>query len=664
MSYAGQTDVSAATTDAPESSENSETGRNDARGENPPAPDAGADAGSTKLSNRRSDSRTNRFGRLITFARGDGGQTKSRRTTSPRTTSRRTKSRRAIVEVVAAFVTSLIATIVTTWPAVLHLRDRIPGDSADPTLLSWALAWVGHALRTDPGMLWNSNIFWPLPNTFALSETLLGYAPLALLGSGPQDAVVRYNVLFLLVPALTAAAAYALVRQLGARASAACLAAVVCTWAPWRFAHIPHLHILSTAGMLFAFAMVARGNGYTLTGGFVRGNVRPLWIVLGWLVAGWQLTVSWTVGLPFAYSLAAVVVIAGVGWLIAGRPALPKRLWVSNVVGGLAFGVIGLLMAGPYLRVTEQYSGAIEKRASELPIYSAKLASFVAAPPESWLWGGATAGARAGLYDSVEMWLFPGAVVVVLAVVGLVLSRWSVRARVTMAVSAVVLTGLAMGTNFAGGAFYNALGFVLPGWSSSRTPGRLIGLVTVLLAILAAGAFSRILDLLRQRASSRRTSQGPARGRGWRPKWRLLAAGLATLLVPMLAFAEGVGPVHLAPVPAPPRAYVGATGPLLMLPSGAQYDPALMLWSTDGFPVLRNGYSGYVPHQVLVSLNQVRGFPNATTVRYLRGLGVRTVVVDLRTIKGTNWEKAPTRTTDGLPMKVTTFPDSIRYDLT
>ena len=74
----------------------------------------------------------------------------------------------------------------------------------------------GHALAHQPLHFFQSNQFWPLHDTLAFSDALVGYAPAGLFGSGPHAAVFRYDVLFLFAYALAFAGAY----LAGARARA------------------------------------------------------------------------------------------------------------------------------------------------------------------------------------------------------------------------------------------------------------------------------------------------------------------------------------------------------------------------------------------------------------------------------------------------------------
>ena len=102
------------------------------------------------------------------------------------------------------------------WPLPLHLGRDIAQDLGDPLVQAWQVAWDGHALTTQPLSLFQANMFWPLRDSLAFSDALVGYAPAGLIGDGTHAAVVRYDLLFLFAYAMAFAGAYA------ARAGARC----------------------------------------------------------------------------------------------------------------------------------------------------------------------------------------------------------------------------------------------------------------------------------------------------------------------------------------------------------------------------------------------------------------------------------------------------------
>jgi hypothetical protein len=507
----------------------------------------------------------------------------------------------------------LAATIlasVMTWPTLRHPIRAIPQDTYDPTLQAWQVAWAGHALLHDPLHLWSPNATYPEHLSLAFSDSLLGYAPTALLGSGPGAAVLRYNVLFVLTFALATSGMYALLRQLGSERAAAAVIAVAFAYAPWRFAHAGHLNILSTGAIPLALAMLARGHGYRLPSGRPstrgerpRADVRPGWALASWLTAAWQLTLGFGLGLPFAYLLAGLVLVVTLGWLRRGRPAVPTRLWTADLIGMAAFAGIVVAMGIPYLRVLAEHPDARWSTAW-LDLFSPPLRGFFVAGEHSWLWGSAQQGPRAGLGFAGEMELLPGFTLLALAGLGLVVSRWTIRTRAILLCGIAVSIWLALGTAApAGGRFgYLLLYRFAPGFDGSRTPGRLALWTILLLCVLAAGTLNALAS-------------------------RHLAGRLLLALSLVLVLAEGVDRTPHEEVPTAPVALAGRPGPVLVLPTGELDDLHVMLWSTEGFPTIVNGSSGYNPPSRNALRKSVETFPDARSVRMLRALGVRTVVV-------------------------------------
>ncbi|MEU8655636.1 hypothetical protein [Actinoplanes philippinensis] len=198
--------------------------------------------------------------------------------------------------------------VAMTWPALRYPMHTLPQDLGDPSRQAWQVSWIGHILITDPVRLWQANAYFPATDGLAFGDSLVGYALAGMIGTGPAAAILRYNVLFVLAHALLVIGAYALVRQLGARRTGAAVAAVAFAYAPWRLAQEGHLDIISAGGIPLALAMLARGHGYSLRHGFRPERRSGLWAIGGWIVAIWQLTLGFSLGVPFAYVLALLLI--------------------------------------------------------------------------------------------------------------------------------------------------------------------------------------------------------------------------------------------------------------------------------------------------------------------------------------------------------------------
>jgi hypothetical protein len=581
----------------------------------------------------------------------------------PRTGGRRLR------EVLYVGFGSLAIAAAMTWPALRHPTRTVPQDLNDPLYFVWQIAWTGHALVTHPGSMYTTNAFTSAPGNLAYTDTMIGYAPFASLVSGlvsgTRGALLTYNLLYVLAAALAFAGAYLLARVLGARVPGALVAAAGYGFAPWHLAHARHLNVISTGGIVLAFALIAYGHGWSFRPADERPALarRPGWIVAGWLVACWQLSLGFALGVPFAWTLMLVMGIAVLTWLGRGRPAVPRRVVLASGFGAAVFGLAGVLLALPFQHVVHQFPVA---RRTEHMVhqYSPPLHGLLTAPPESWWWGSAQSGWRAGMNAIPEQTLLPGLVLIVLALVGLGYSAWTVRHRILLA-AAVLLTGvLAAGTSAPdGGRWTYLLVFRhFPGFQAVRTPGRLILWCTLALALLAAGAVTKAAD----RAPIRRRVRAVGVRR---PQWSGPAAVL--LLVPaLLVLAEGVGPVEQRRVPPVPVALRSLPGLVLVLPTSQVRDYLVMTWSTDGWPELLNGGSGFEPPAQSKLRRVAQAFPTGDSVQLLRAQGVRTVLlVRSQAEDGTPWSRLarqPTQWLDAHPiagLQVSYRPDAVVYEL-
>jgi hypothetical protein len=515
-----------------------------------------------------------------------------------------------------ASLAGLALAAVMFWPCLAHPASTIPADVWDPTLQAWQMAWSGHILSTDPTQLWNSNTFYPEHYTFAFSDTLLGYFPAGMIGNGPTAALVRYNLMFVLIHALAFVGAYALLRQLGAGKLAAAVAGVAFGYAPWRWSQAGHMHVLSVGGMLLALAMLARGHGFSLRDGWRTDRARPGWALAGWLVAAWQISLGFGIGIPFAYLLGGVCVVALVTWLRRGRPALGRRLLTFDGIGLVVFGAVSAFMARPYFIVVDEHPYA-KRSLVDLDYLSPRPRSFFTSPGQDWLWGDLHDSARQAIEANAETTLLCGFTLYGLAFAGLFMSIWKVRTRLWLAAGVLVSLWLALGTHAPAGKH---VGYVLlykfaPGWNGIRTPGRLIIWTTILLGILAAGAVAALVERSQELADE--TNAG-----------RVRPLARVALLIPLALVAlEGVNRLDHPEVPKQPAAMRTVDGPMLVLPSDQTTDEMVMLWSTTRYQSIVNGGSGFAPDVQARLRGAAVNFPDAESVATLRAAGVKSVIV-------------------------------------
>jgi len=553
-------------------------------------------------------------------------------------TGRRLRDRMP-VEVGALGVLALALAVLMTWPAVAHPSRTIPGDFGDPLFFAWEISWYGHALLSQIGHPFDANAYWPLPHTGVFSDTLLGLAPFGIGVSDMGDALVRYNVAYVLASAFNFAGAYLFARQLGSGRIGALVAGAAFAFCPWRLSHAIHLNILVSGAIPLSIALLLRGNGIGRRGWFA-GPARPWLVVAAWALAAWQLSLGFAIGLPALYILLIVVAAGAAGWLRAGRPRLPRGLLVANLAGGAGFAAATLALGSVYMRVARDNPEVAEARSEKaLAFFSPPLRAFWAAPESSAVWGRLTGGARTGLAWPIEMCLFPGLVVVVVALVGLAVTTWRPRTRLLLLIGVAGTVVLALGTTFLGGAVtWLPARHLLPGIEALRTPGRFVMYTVLLLGLLAAGAVTRLAV------------------RAGRFRHVLLA-------VPLLVCAEGLPAVAHPEVPRPPAALSQVRGPMLTLPDEFGQDSLSLIWSAGRFYPVVNGAASFTPAMITEVLDVTRAFPEPYSIGYLRNMGVREVVVPRERAAGTAFQNAVERSVDGLEVERRDMGDSVLYIL-
>ncbi|GAB2588416.1 hypothetical protein Aab01nite_43150 [Paractinoplanes abujensis] len=562
-------------------------------------------------------------------------------------------------EWILVVVGGLALAVLLTWPTMKDPRHTVPGDIGDPALFAYQIAWGGHALLTDPAHLWDANTFYPEPHSLAFTDTVLGYMPFGMIGSGLDDAVLRYNILYVLLHALAFAGAYALTRQLGAHPLGAAVAGVAWAFAPWRLAHAGHMNVISTGGIALCLAMLARGHGWSLRRGHRPDRHKPGWALAGWLVGAWQISLGLAIGLAFAYVMIAVCLVAaalyGWAWWRRGRPVFGRRLLAADLIGGLIFGGATAYMGLAYLRVVDLNPQA-DRGLNWTEMYSAPWRGLFIAPDSSWLWGDRHAAVRADLFWPPEMALLPGVALIALAAAGVFFSVFRVRHRVLLLVGVAVAVLLALGANtpWHGDPGYLTLSKHLPGWNALRTSGRMMLWISLLMAVLAAGAIS---------ALALRARDAAPWGAGPLKRSKFFAARLALLIPLALVVVEGVNKTPHPELIRYPAAMAAAQEPILVLPSGGSLEMSIMLWTANDFPRIPNGIVTFEPASQQRIREVSKTFPDAPSIAALRAEGIRSVVVLPEWLPDTPWVGVPDRATDGLGITREVIDGHILYRL-
>ncbi|MGI8774142.1 MAG: hypothetical protein ACR2KQ_03850 [Actinomycetota bacterium] len=526
-------------------------------------------------------------------------------------------------EVAAAALLGVALALLMHWSFLPHLTTHMLQELRDPTLQAWQIAWDGYALVNQPLWFYDANIYYPLPRSLAFSDALIGYAPAGLIGSGPEAAILRYNVMFLFSYAFAFFGASLLARELGANRIASVLAGAAFAFAPFRLLHMRHLHVLSSGGIPLSLFLLVRG--------YRRKS--PRLILAGWAVAAWQVSLGFTLGLPLFYLLAVLGALALVMWARGRGFDLARPSLVASAIGITVFLAWSASQAMPYMKVLEDHPES-HRAVEHVAFFSPPPLGLVTAPSENYVWGRVTEGFRSKMSWAQEQALHPGLAVVSLALVGLAVPVFRKRLRIGLLAGVLLTWILCLGFGFAEGRFgYRWVYEYLPGWQGIRTPGRIFTLTSLGLALLAGGGATWLLEKVNRRGS-----------------WKTAIGGLLIGIVLL----EGAGTQERYEVPLPPPFVAEAGGPQFHPPSDDQHDSEYMLWSTDGFPEIVNGVSGFNPTLQSELRSYALHFPDEASVNALRAIGVRTVLLHRDRAAGTDWELIYERSLAGWPGITTT----------
>jgi hypothetical protein len=489
---------------------------------------------------------------------------------------------------VAAFIG---LTLAMTWPQVVHLSTHAR-DHHDVYFNMWRLAWIAHALTTSPNRLFDGNIFFPEPRALTYSDAILveGLIGTPLLGAGLPPVLV-HNLLLLGAIVASAAGMFVLARHLTGSAGAGFAAGVVFAFVPFRFEHYMHMEMQWTMWMPWAFWALHRG--------FETRSAK--YGVLTGLFVSLQMMSSIYYGVFLVVVLGLVTALL----LLAAARDAAVRTAVALSPAAMVVAVLCGAYAQPYLETKKDVGGRGER---EIVMYSARPSSYLVATPDNVLYGRAFASR-----GRPERRLFPGALVIVLAGVGLFM-RPPRGAAIAIAYLIAGVLAFEMSLGLSGYSYrflYDRVG-VFQGF---RAIARLGIFVVFFLCVLAAFGYQAI------------AAERGVRGR------RVLFA-----IVVLILLAEyRVRPLELVPYPneAPPlHAWLakqppGVVAEMPMPEVVPGLDPRWSYLSTFHWQPIVNGYSGFVPLSYLERIHDVRNFPDDEAMARLRRDGVRYLVVHL-----------------------------------
>ncbi len=475
-----------------------------------------------------------------------------------------------------------------TWPQALHLTSQFAWHT-DPHFSVWRLAWIAHALTTDPRHLFDANVFFPAARTLAYSDaTLLEgglAAPLFWIGVPP---VLVYNLALFAGFIGSGVAMFVLTHHLTDSRGAALVGAAIFMMVPYRIEHFAHLELQWAMFIPLTFWAIHR----TVEGGSWRfGALAGVFVALQTLACVYygvflMMTLPVLTGLLLAFRRDRIALAAG-----------------PLVVGAAVAFVTLLPYARVYIETAHELGG---RNVQEIVRYSARPMSYLASPSQNWIWG--WTGDRFG---DAELRLFPGLVAVALGVVGLA-GKPRAMALVYAAI-ALFAVEMSFGLN---GVAYRWLYEHLSALGGLRAAARW--------AIVAYSALAVLVSLGVARLESR-----------VRDGFRRQALVAAVVLLVSVEYASA--PLPLTAASLTPRSVyttISSLGPgvVLELPAPRAsrlpgYDGIYSFWSTTHWHPLINGYSGYYPIEYIRTIEALRTFPDSASILRLRHLGVRYIVV-------------------------------------
>ncbi len=491
-----------------------------------------------------------------------------------------------------------LLTVAMTWPQARHLSTQATPHQ-DVFFNMWRLRWFAHALVTSPGRLFDANIFHPEPRTLAYSDAMPieGLVAAPLLWAGVQPVLV-HNLLLLGAIAASGLAMFALARYLTGSRGAGVVAGIVFAFAPYRFEHIMHMELQWAMWTPLAFLALHRTFE---TGRWKYG-----------LATGACVALQMLSSIYYGIFLASLIALAAVLLMARDRRVPLARALLPLAAGAVLAIVVSGAYALPYLRVHTRIG---DRPAAEVAAFSARPSSYLAATPSNWLYG--QASPRGG----PERRLFPGAIPVVLAIVGLLLQSPSRRAIVYL-----LLLVAAFETSLGfGGYSYSFLYDHVPGYRGLRAMGRLGLFVLMFLGVLAAYGYAAL-----------------AACRSVRFRAALLAALALGLLgeyrttLTLAPYANTAPPVYRMLARQPRGVVAEFPVPRADALPGDEAEYGYM--STFHWFPLVNGYSGVYPPSYLARIDRLGEFPAEPALLQLRRDGVRYVILHGSAYTGSAFE--------------------------
>jgi len=489
----------------------------------------------------------------------------------------------------AALAALTALTVFLTWPQALHLATRV-APHQDPLLSGWRLAWIAHALATNPTHVYDGNIFYPERRTLAYSDaTFLQGALGAPLFWLHLPTAFIYNLLLLAGILSSGMGLFVLARHLTRNDHAALVGAAVFTLVPYRIEHFMHLELQWAAGIPLALWALHRA--------IEEGSWR-----FGAL-AGMLIALQFVSCIYYGLFLMMTAPI-----LVALLLAFDRRRALAALPPLALAVVVGAAIATPFALPYLQNARTLGVRGIEdVAAFSARPINYLATPFLNWVWGW-----TAERFGATEVRLFPGLIAILLAAGAL--GRRAPRIVWIYVVLLVFGVEMSLGVN---GHLYRWVYDRVWPLHALRAAARFAIVAYCALAVLVAFGYARL-------------------------EQRLVAAGrragtFAAGAIVLIALECGSAPMRAMELPRrPPEIYrylqTLETGVVVELPMPMPWglpaeEPQYVFWSTQHWKPIVNGYSGYASAEYMKTLHLMMTFPDDPSIARLRELNVRYILV-------------------------------------
>lgn len=389
----------------------------------------------------------------------------------------------------ARFATPLlfwcVGSLLMFYPMLLSGFDRTVGTPGDPRLVTYLLEHTFRWLRRDAlhASLWDPPFYFPATNVFALSDALLGIAPLywvwRVLGAGPESAYQGY---LLLAASITYIATYALFRDgLGRGGVPAAAGALLFAFGAPRTAQVFHSQLL--AHFYTPLALLA------LTRLFRADRPSPGWSAV--LVACFLLQLWAAFYLAWLLGFALLVAAAIAATRAHGRAAL-RRTIAANGAFLIGFAAVAGVLLVPLARHYLDAAALVGFRdwATEVAPGMPVPQSWIFVGPQNLFYGRLMDSAWFTAARTPEGSLGVGLVTTAIAIAGLWWARRE-RAAALIALTAAVLVVLATVWP-PGWSAWRLVHEIVPGAAAIRAVARIGLLVLLALALGFATAVERL----------------------------------------------------------------------------------------------------------------------------------------------------------------------------